>query len=241
MNSIMEKIKDSWPLFAILLLSAIALIGVFILRGRSMPQELEADKRESVTVIQNGEQITVFKSGRVVRTLADGTQVEEFWSSEKTAAFFDYYWENYSLGEDVENITVGGEDGVELHPTDELSDIIFDEDNNGDVGGGGGDEGGGLDDYFPSPSPTNSASVYTPPPGGSSGGGDSGSGYEEPEECLFWRLSYCVTFPTPTPVVPTPTPQDVVFYEPTCEDVGNQQTGKTVIGDELCVTEPKSD
>lgn len=243
MNSIIEKIKENWPLFTILFLSVIALLGVFLLRGSNISQEPETDKRESVTVIQNGEKITVFRSGRVVRTRADGSQVEEFWSSEKTAAFFDYYWETYGLGGDLENITVGGEGGLEIDPGDELSDIIFadDEDGEGDDGGGGGSQGdGGLDDYFPSPSPTNPGGDYTPPPGGGEDGDGEGGGSEEPE-CLFWRLSYCVIFPTPTPAVPTPTPPGVIFYEPTCEDVGNQQTGKTVIGDELCISEPESE
>jgi len=228
MSDFWEKAKDNWPLFTILLLLVIALLAVFFLRRGNLDIS-DTDKRESVTVMQNGEQITVFRSGRVVRKAADGTETEEFWSSQKTAAFFDYYWEIYGQGEDVVSISVGGEGGFPINAEDELSDVILDDDS-GDGGGGG------LDDYFSTPSPTNpgggGASPTTPPGGGGGGGGST-----EPE-CLFWRLSYCVTFPTPTPAVPTPTPVDTTFFEPTCEDVGNQQTGKTVIGDELCIIEP---
>ncbi len=225
--SLWEKIKVNWPLFAILFVSVAVLVGVFLFRGDES-NVTEIDKRESVTVAMGGEKITVFRSGRVVRTLADGTEVEEFWSSEKTAAFFAYYYETYGQSMEVPNITVG-EGGLPVDDRDELSEVIFDD----SPGSGGGGGTGGLDDYFNTPSPT------TPGSGGSggSGGDGSGGGSAGEPECLFWRLSYCVTFPTPTPAVPTPMPEDVVFFEPTCEDIRNRETGKTVIGDELCVGE----
>lgn len=245
----MKKLLQNKALIIIFVLAVVGLVGALLMRIAGNA-ELEP-QGEKITINQNGSQVTVYENGAVIRRSPDGTETREVWSLEKTQAFFDYYQSVY-LDAEIEDqvpmaagggassfIEVGG-DKYPILDDDELSDIITDP--NGDSGAGdsgGGDVGGGdnLDDYFDDGDGGGSDGSG----GGSTGGGGDQS-EEEEEECLFWRLSYCVTFPTPTPAPsPTATPgPDFEALPPTCEEILNRETGRTVISNELCVTEPTS-
>lgn len=89
----------------------------------------------------------------------------------------------------------------------------------GSGGGGGGGAGGGSGG------------------GGGTGGGSGGSG--PGGDCLFWTLSWCFIFPSPTPtstqVFPTPTG---FIQKPADCDLYNQLvTKRTIISNTLCITD----
>lgn len=206
------------------LVLGIVVLVILFTRGAGNPSP---DKTiNSVTVQKDGNALTVSSDGSV-RYEKDGLLYEDFWDSGKVKTFFDYIDASYtgesqvvSGGQNYISINSGGGSSTYIFDEDELIDIIEDEttgdDDGGDTGGGGG--GGSTSTSTPSPTST-----------GASGGGGGSS------ECLYWRLSYCVRPRTSTPS-PTSTPVTVEIREPNCED--NTQTGKTVIGNELCLPTP---
>jgi hypothetical protein len=207
------------PLIAIgVFVLAVGVVVLLILLGRGAPGKAGRDIN-SVTVQKDGNTLTVNSDGTVSYETDEGT-FTDFWDADKTNAFFDYINSKYS-GEG--DLISGGEDYVLINGQtsyslgdDELIDTIEDE-----TGGGGGSPppGGGGSGGLPSPTPTATA--------GQGGGGDP--------ECLYWRLSYCVRPRTPSPT-PSSTPVEVEIREPNCE--ANTQTGRTVIGNDLCLPTP---
>lgn len=205
------------------------LILVVIFASRS-----GAEKRreiDSVTAQKDGNTLTVSRDGHVVYKTSKGV-FEDFWDRDKTDAFFAYINKKYfGEGETITGgknyIIINGQTSY-LLTDDELIDQVADETSGSSppgVGGSGGETGGSGSESGPTPTPTG---------GGGSGGNSSDSGGSN-SECLYWRLSYCVRLRTPSPT-PSATPVEVYIREPNCE--ANTQTGRTVIGNELCLPTP---
>jgi len=163
----------------------------------------------------NGNSLTVYSDGSV--EVSKGSEVyRTYWDKNKVDAFLSY------------QSSVYGNESFS-YENDELLDEIINE-----TSGGGSqtpDDGQDIADFFntPTPAPTSS-------PGGSGG---SGGPTPTPDPggqpwCLYWRLSYCVILYTPPPTG-TPGPEEGIL-PPDCQE--NLQTGKTVIGNELCVPSP---
>jgi len=202
--------------------SAFVILGFIALSRNS---EIAIPNIDSVTIQKDGNKLVVNADGTVRYETSEGV-FEDFWSSDKTNAFFKHFEPNLTGesdlitgGQNYLTINSNGQSYTYVLGEDELVDIVEDETSGGGGGtGGGGGSGGGS-------SPTST-------PAGGSGGGGGGGGLGD---CLYWRLSYCVRPRTPTPS-PTTTPVSVEIREPNC-DV-NTQTGRTVIGNDLCLPSP---
>jgi len=178
-----------------------------------------------IKVMKDGREVSFDKSGVV--TFRDGEIVfSQIWVDENGLSVFDYLKAKIEAGE-----LLGGEYAVSWNGQggsiggDSVIDEVFGgfDDGGGDEGGDGGGDIGDVFDFGSSPTPT---PTKKPSGGGSSGGID---------DCPFWRLSYCVyPFTTPSPS-PQPQPTGEIL-PPECEY--NLSTGRTVIGDELCVPTP---
>jgi hypothetical protein len=193
----------------------------------------EAAKRDiaSATIQKDGNTLIINSDGTVTYETESGVY-EDFWDADKTSAFFAYIDSNYSgTGEIIVGgqnyISVNGSTGTTTYALgdDELIDTVEDETSGEGSGGDGGSGGSGGSGGQPTPTPTVGQ--------GGSGGGGSGGGPDS--ECLYWRLSYCVRPRTPSPT-PSSTPVTVEIREPNCE--ANTQTGRTVIGNDLCLPTP---
>lgn len=222
--------KNKKTLFAVvgLLLAASVLAFVFITRGNTAGKDKAVN---SVTVQKDGNTLTVSRDGSV-RYEKDGELYEDYWDSGKVKTFFDYIDKNYSGepqiisgGQNYISINSGSGSSTYILDGDELIDTV-EKETGGGSGGNGSGSGGGSSTVNPTPTST---------PTSGSGGGTGGGGGGSSSECLYWRLSYCVRPRTSTPS-PTSTPVTVEIREPNCED--NTQTGKTVIGNELCLPTP---
>ena len=218
---------------AFLILLTIGLI-TFVVSKIPTKQTLSGGS-ESIQLVSNGKKITVYSDGSA---FSDGVYVET-WSKDKTDAFFTYYNKRYltsETGDIAITFVSGGDSHTSYAPgNDELTNIIVNETGGGGGGGGGGGSGatptptgGDIGSYFNSPTPT-------PLPYGSSTPLPEGI----PSWCKHWLLSYCADTPAPsysptaTPVATGPTP-----LPPDCNNLGNQQTGRTVISNDLCVATP---
>ncbi|OGM79212.1 hypothetical protein A2382_00300 [Candidatus Woesebacteria bacterium RIFOXYB1_FULL_38_16] len=235
------------------------LLGIVLFSGGGSGVGLLGEKkREKISIQKADTKLTVRADGRVAIEKGGKTSYEQ-WEDGKVTAFFSYFDEKYwgvgqkAEGEDSAVIFDGG-NSLKLSDDDELVDELLGDGGSGGSGGGSG----GDDSYFTGGGSGGSGSGGggSLGGGGSSGGGGSGggsqggsggsggSGGEEggngedgEEECLYWRLSYCVNYPSPTPS-PTPTPPGLgesVDLPPTCTDLNNQTTGRTTISNELCV------
>lgn len=98
--------------------------------------------------------------------------------------------------------------------------------------------------YFqPSPTSFSSGSTGGGGSGGSGGGGGSsggsgGSGGGGSEDCLFWTLSWCFVFPSPTPTGTqnlNPTPTGFIQQAADCDLYSQQVTKRTIISNTLCI------
>lgn len=200
----------------------------------SRPKSGSADRKIASVVVQNnGNTLEVEADGRV-SFMKDGKTYEDYWDSDKVATFFEYLDGRYvGEGELVTGgqnyIVISGSGGTSTYvlDDDELVDAVEEETETGGGGGGetdggGSTEGSGGGGSTPTVGPTTSPS-----------GGGVPNGIDP--ECLYWRLSYCVRKRTPTPV-PSATPLTVEIREPDCG--ANTQTGKTVIGNDLCISTP---
>ena len=214
---------------AFLILLTIGLI-TFVVSKIPTKQTLSGGS-ESIQLVSNGKKITVYSDGSA---FSDGVYVET-WSKDKTDAFFTYYNKRYltsETGDIAITFVSGGDSHTSYAPgNDELTNIIVNETGGGGGGGSGATPtptGGDIGSYFNSPTPT-------PLPYGSSTPLPEGI----PSWCKHWLLSYCADTPAPsysptaTPVATGPTP-----LPPDCNNLGNQQTGRTVISNDLCVATP---
>ena len=214
---------------AFLILLTIGLI-TFVVSKIPTKQTLTGGS-QSIQLVANGKKITVYSDGSA---FSDGVYVET-WSKDKTDAFFTYYNKRYltsETGDIAITFVSGGDSHTSYAPgNDELTNIIVNETGGGGGGGSGATPtptGGDIGSYFNSPTPT-------PLPYGSSTPLPEGI----PSWCKHWLLSYCADTPAPsysptaTPVATGPTP-----LPPDCNNLGNQQTGRTVISNDLCVATP---
>ncbi len=233
---ILEDKKKLLLIFVFLLLAVV----FFILLFRRSSQD-QTSKIQKILINKDGHEVVVLRDGSVLINSLDGSK-SEVWDEGKTEAFFGYYEklylgsEEYAVEENGDYIVFNDGRKISIKDEDELSDIIIDTDGDGRGDGyfddrrdGSGGEGGGyngdVDGWFPMPTPSSYPTSTTSP---TSGGGDN--------ECLYWRLSYCVRPRTPTPS-PVATKVPSVDLPPTCTESINRKTGRTVISNELCVTD----
>lgn len=206
-------------LFTVLLLG---LVVAFLFSGRGISEQ---DSISSAIIQKDGAEITIGSDGSVWY-MRDDESLSENWSEAKLRAFWEYLNREYMDDEPV--LTASGKNSVTINVGNNKYTYVLDDD----------DElvDAIEDDIVNPPSPEDDpggSEGSTPPPGGGSGGGTGGGGGGN-SECLFWRISYCVRLRTPVPTA-TPGPQvQVDIREPDCQY--NQDTGKTVLGDELCIT-----
>lgn len=217
--------KQNTPLLigiAVGLLLVFILLGVFLRRG-SLPS-VSQPTVTAIVLTNNGTQFSLDSSGHAVWGEGEGTK-SELWSSQKTRSFFEYYYDNWAATATVS----GGTAYVTTNGSDELANVIT---TGGGGGGGGGNGGGDISQFFATPTPVpNSGAGGDPPTGGNNGG---------PSWCIHWRLSYCADGP-PDTSTPAPTPQPTsgpTPLPPDCNNTGNQQTGRTVISNDLCLPTP---
>jgi len=187
---------------------------------------------DTVVVRNSGSTLVVGRNGGVELTSTQGIFTDR-WTSGKISAFFSYLEENYS-GSAVFNESTAKFAGLD---GDELVFIVGQE-----VSGASGPGGGGATETGGSPGGASggsggggSGSSAGSGDGGSDGSSGSGtSGGGGGSECLFWRLSYCVILHTPAPSA-TPTSGPGILPADCGE---NLETGRTVIGNELCLPTP---
>jgi hypothetical protein len=229
----MRKEMHSPKAIALAVVMILATIGLIVLVVSKLPtQKPLSGGSQSIEIVANGKKVTVFSDGSV---FSEGVLVDT-WDKEKTDAFFDYYNKRYSKSETGDiaiTFVSGGDSHTSYAPgSDELTNIIIKNETGG--GGGGGGNGsptptpGDIGSYFNSPTPT-------PLPY------DSPSPLPEgiPSWCKHWLLSYCADTPAPSySPTPTPVPTGPTPLPPDCNNPGNQQTGRTVISNELCVPTP---
>lgn len=198
-------------LVIVLVLLVLGSSGSSIFQNENDVAKIQATKGDGVLIVgQDGK--VEYRKGDTIYT--------DFWSSDRTKAFFDYYDEVYSGSAQKDGSTASF-----TYDDDELLDTITDQTENGNNGGSGnGGDDDDVSEYFNTPGASATPSgtfVSTPTPN------PQGQPW-----CLYWRLSYCVILYTPSPTG-TPNPNEEGILPPNCED--NQFTGKTVIGQELCV------
>jgi len=191
---------------------------------------------DEVSVIKDGNNLTVKSDGSVSYVTSNGTY-SDYWGTEKTSAFLNYFGDNYlgendiiRPGQNVVTVVINGVTYTYVLQDDEIVDAASDDATDPDQAEEENDDGDDeINQYFsPTPFPTSNTNP-TPTPTPYNGGGSPFS------ECLFWRLSYCVIPKTPTPS-PTATPSEVQIKQPDCTD--NLETGRTVITNELCLPTP---
>lgn len=137
--------------------------------------------------------------------------------------------------EDGVSVTIIGENSTESFSLSKddpaINNIINQVNESGDTGGGNGGDGGNGQ-LFPTPTtslifPPGTYLTRTPTPTPQSGSG-----------CQFWKISWCVFFPSPTPTpLITPTPTGTLQAPANCDLYGSQVTGRTVISNTLCIDE----
>lgn len=215
---------------SIVVISFILLAFMMASRG-----EVARESIDRVSIKKDGGELIVNKNG-FVRYEKDGQVFEDEWSEHKTNTFFNYIENNYA-GES--QIIAGGQNFITINKQtqnfeyelgeDELIDIVEDE-TTGSGGQGNGNDGGDENGNGGNTGGGNNAGGNSNDGGG--GGGSNGGGNPGGQECLYWRISYCVRARTPTPA-PSEAPPEVEIRQPNCEE--NTQTGRTVIGNELCL------
>jgi hypothetical protein len=223
----------------LLLIGGMVIIVLIVLGAVSLGRSGVSSNQgtgDEVTTIeakgQNGDDRLVIHSDGRVEVHRGGKMFSEFWTRGKTSALFAYYNDFYAQGAEITNGKA-----TFTYSDDELIDAVIDEttgSNNGGSGGGTGGSGPGqdIDDLFntPTPAPTSTgrATRRTPTP--------TPTTPEKEPWCLYWRLSYCViAYKTPSPSGPSATPAANIL-PPNCPE--NTLTGRTVIGNELCLPSP---
>ncbi len=229
--------KKKTPLLIGIAVATVLAIGLVVLLAVGNKNQESARKIDSVKVQKDGNTLDVRSDGRVTFEKNNET-FEDFWDEDKLNAFFGYIDGKY-VGEG--ELVAGGGNYIVVNGTtyvlgdDELIDAVEDDAEDGDDGGGddgdGGDDGGSTPFPTSTSGPSGGGTSPTPAPTSSA---PSGGGGPDPE-CLYWRLSYCVRPRTPSPS-PSATPEVVEIREPNCE--ANAQTGRTVIGNDLCIPTP---
>lgn len=225
-------------------------LGIVVFLGFYLNSSRQVENIESVSVIKDGKELTVNSDGSVAFSNEDGLHNDK-WSNEKTQTYFNYFLENYSgesqvvrPGQNVVTVVINGKTYTYILNDDEIVDAAGEDateadsptdSGNGD-GNGGGDEGD-INQYFsPTPFPTSNYSP-TPVPTTSSGGGSF------MDECLFWRLSYCVIPIPPAPTAgPSPTgssdPDANVIQVNNCgQYLGEGNNQPTIISNTVCLPE----
>jgi len=221
----MKNLKKSPKLLIFVSITIVlaTILAVLIMNGNG--NGLNKNDIQEITINQSGVQLTVNANGSVSLLTNDGLFTSS-WSDAKTKAFFDYILDKYGT-----SLITG--DG-----TDELIEAVITETLEGTGGGsgagaGGGSGGGGAPGATVKPNPPTgigggpTATPQGPPPTGI-GGGDP--------ICLFWILTFCVTFPSPGPS-PTPGSTEGIIEAPDCDSWKSQTDQSTVIDYTVCITE----
>lgn len=226
----------------VLLVAAFILLASFlvIFLFNQVSNSISPEDSASVTVNTPGGGVLIVDStGSVTLTNSSGVKYSDLWSRDKVNEFLLYLRAQYKAeyGSIVDSLT-----------TDELLSLIEEQIENSSATP---TPTGGVSEYFgtatPTPSPTPGGGSTGGGGGGTggsggSGGGGGGGGWQSPSWCRVWKLSYCADVITPSPAqtaTPTPTSTAVATpLPPDCSHPGNQITGKTVIGGELCIPLP---
>lgn len=210
----------------IIILSVIffIIVGFFFLYSLLTKSKFwnDSSSANSLQIKVNENSFYIDRSGEAIWT-HDGNTISKLWEKSKTDSFFDYIYKTYGTGEKFE-----------LSMSDELVAQVLSEGSSQNVATSD------ISSYFATPtsSPNGSEPTQTSSPS-SGGGGYAGDG-GIPSWCKHWRLSYCADTPPPqatlTPSTASPSPQGgATPLPPDCTNPGNQRTGKTVIGNELCL------
>ena len=221
--------RKSIPL--IIFCVVVAFLVLFVLyTGRNVPEPPKDSTINSIIIQKDGKTLTVSADGTARLESKDGIS-DAFWSKDKVNAFLSYFGTKDSESGELitggENyITISTGSGSNTYPLNDDDDEFVDVVNDDVSSGGGGGGGGGIGDIIGGHSPT-------PLPTGTNAGGGGGGGGDT--TCLYWTLSFCVRLRTPTPS-PVATTTTVEIREPSCD--ANTQTGKTVIGNDLCLPTP---
>lgn len=223
--------KNKYILAAVGFIAVLAL-GIFLIaRVSSISKQSDINREEidKISLQTEGGNLTVYRNGSVEYDTANGLFTDN-WTPQKTNAFFEYFEKNYlnAAGDTSGNLTFStstGGQSTNYNPDDELIGAVID-----DVTGNNdeGDDNGDIGDFFNTPTPGPGGTPAPTPTPASSGN----------DECLYWKVSYCVIKKTPTPT-PSPAPEEEsVAVEPSCTVDENRQTGRTVISSQLCVPTP---
>jgi hypothetical protein len=232
----LKKFQKQITIIAFLV--GLLLIVVFLV---SIGGSNDAFTSEEITIKQGSTSLSVKANGSV-EVLTDNGLFTTQWSKEKTDAFFLYFDTKYKgndLGDNSIEFSGEGESSSGSYSYDELVETIIEE-----VTGQPGDSGGTGGSGGSNPPPPGSTPKPPPPTGVGSPGPTqtpkppppTGLGGSDPT-CLYWALSYCVNFPSPTPT-PTAAPGDEnVIEAPDCASWNAQSSQATVIGNTVCITQ----
>lgn len=211
-----------------LIVLAIFILGVVLVAPKLVTPSTPKEEQKQIVIedSSNGRKITFNRDGYVTYADANGS-TSEAWESGKIASLFEYVTTFLQNGEGGYSVYINGELVGSLGEDDELVEVIINEVGSG--GGGGGSGGGGIGGYFPTPAPT----PYNLPIQGSNPTPGPTLPPAAPSWCSNWKLSYCAD-PLQPNVTPSPTSQTVAL-PPDCNEPGNQNTGRTVITNVLCV------
>ena len=215
--------KDKLIIVAIIIGGLITILGIIVfMRSFSANEQEDLSEIEKIEIsTSKGGLLTVHRNG-AVEYERDGIFYSDFWDPNKTSAFFSYFGKFFLgdyFGSGSNSITIYTQNGSESssYEDDELVDAVEDE-----TAGDDEEDPGDIGGYYGTP---------TPAPSGSSGGSDD-------DECIYWILSYCVIMRTSTPT-PTAAPAgESTALPPSCNVNENQQTGRTIISNELCIPSP---
>lgn len=238
----MKKGPDKKLILIILgLVSAFVFLTLFIVNIRSGSQSQQATQKVGVT-LPTGEKMSLDSTGQFVYKSQSGDSYSALWSRDQVGEFINYLRERYSAswGDDIQVLS---DDELFLLIASGIVSL-------GEAPAGQSPTATTISQVFstPTPNPTG-GSGSTPPSGGGSGGSSGGGqgsggvgqggggGWQAPSWCRIWKLSYCADAITPSPgPTQSPTPTGLATpLPPLCTNPGNQTTGRTVIGNELCI------
>lgn len=214
----------------VVILLVLFLVGGLSLGGKlGISQDTTFKKTDIVEAVdpQTGKKYTFRADGFVTYIDENGNTVSEVWEQNKINAFLEYLTQNFVEGAlGGYEITINGTTGSSGSGGDEIITVAT-------GGGGSGGGGGGTSQYFATPTPL--PTPYNLPIQGSNPTPQATLPPPAPSWCKFWKLSYCAD-PLESNATPSPTTASQAI-PPTCTNSGNKTTGRTVITNELCVSE----
>ncbi len=230
-ENIKEYVKPRSGLLIILITFIILIFLLLVFTNRR--SQVSQTKNEQVTIQVEDSEVTFYKGGLVEIKTRDGL-FQKVWGEEKIRSIFQYAKAKVDAAKNVNQgylliVTIDGNStSVVVNQDDAVINSIINELNGGSGGGSGGSGGSGNGNNYFQPTPTSSTSISTPTP--TQGGGGPGG-------CQFWKLSWCIFFPspTPTPVTVNPTPTVYLQTVPDCDLYNQVVTNRTIISNTLCI------